>query len=149
MYNADDTYTCPQGHILKSNGSWYKGNNYMFKQYRTRACKGCPARARCTTAKNGKILQRSEFKAYIEESAERVVQDRELYKRRQAIVEHPFGTIKRQWGFDHVMTKRTMARASADVGLIFIAYNLKRILNLTGKSALSNVYLGFYMVGEA
>jgi hypothetical protein len=55
-----------------------------------------------------------------------------LYKQRQAIVEHPFGTIKRQWGFDHVMTKKSMKRASADVGLVFIAYNLKRIMNLIG-----------------
>ncbi len=27
------------------------------------------------------------------------------YKRRQAIVEQPFGTIKRQWGFSYILTK--------------------------------------------
>ena len=45
-------------------------------------------------------------------------------------MEHPFGTIKRQWGFNHIVTKKTINRASSDVGLIFIAYNLKRILKL-------------------
>ncbi len=143
-YNAEhfaydrgqDTYTCPQGHLLKSNGSRYKGRNYYFKQYKTTACKGCPVGELCTTAKqNGKIIQRSEFKEYMEGNARRVAENQDLYRKRQAIVEHPFGTIKRQWGFDHVMTKRTKARASADVGFIFIAYNLKRILNLMGKRA--------------
>lgn len=133
----EDTYTCPQGHILKSNGSWYKTRNYRFKQYRTKACRDCPVREHCTTAKqNGKIVQRSEFKGNIEKNAERVAENRQLYKRRQAIVEHPFGTMKRQWGFDHIMTKKTKARASADVGLVFIAHNLKRILNILAEKGL-------------
>lgn len=131
-YNKQtDTYTCPQGNTLKSNGSTYKGRNYRFKQYKTNKCRTCPVRDLCTTSKvNGKVLQRSEFQGYIEENAQRVLQNPDAYKKRQAIVEHPYGTIKRQWGFDHIMTKRTKQRASADVGLIFIAYNLKRIWNL-------------------
>ena len=51
------------------------------------------------------------------------------YKKRQAIVEHPFGTVKRQWGFDYIIKKRTSETASADFGLIALAYNLKRIIN--------------------
>ena len=58
----------------------------------------------------------------------------ELYQKRQAIVEHPFGTIKRQWGFDYIMTKKTMKRASADVGLVFTAYNLRRIFNILSQN---------------
>ncbi|WP_238719003.1 IS1182 family transposase [Pelagihabitans pacificus] len=126
-----DTYTCPQGHILKSNGSWYKARNYRFKQYKTTACKSCPARHLCTTAKqNGKIVQRSEFTRYIEGNAERVAERPKIYKKRQALVEHPFGTIKRQWGYDHIVTKKGIDRASADFGFIAIAYNLKRLMNL-------------------
>lgn len=130
-----DTYTCPQGHILKSNGSWYRARNYKFKQYKTTACKGCPVRHLCTTARqNGKIVQRSEFTGYIEENAERVAADPETYRKRQAIVEHPFGTIKRQWGFDHIVTKKGIDRASADFGLMAIAYNLRRLLNLGSRA---------------
>lgn len=131
-YNQEnDTYTCPQGNTLKSNGSTYKGRNYRFKQYKTNKCRNCPARALCTTSKvNGKVLQRSEFQQYIERNAQRVLRNPSSYKKRQAIVEHPYGTIKRQWGFDHIITKKTMQRASADVGLIFIAYNLTRIWNI-------------------
>jgi transposase len=131
-YNKDDdTYTCPQGHALKSNGTHYKARNYTFKQYKTKACKTCPVREQCTTAKvNGKIIQRSEFTEYIENNAKRIKKSGELYKKRQAIVEHPFGTIKRQWGFDHIMTKKGMKRASADFGLMALVYNLKRIMNI-------------------
>jgi hypothetical protein len=67
-------------------------------------------------------------------------EDPELYRRRQAIVEHPFGTIKRQWGFDHILSKKGKKRASADVGFIFIAYNLKRILSLMGKKGFREVH---------
>ena len=148
-YNRDtDRYTCPQDNNLKSNGSWYKGNNYRFKQYKTNKCKNCPVRALCTTAKaNGKVLQRSEFHQYIEDNAERVSQKPEAYKRRQAIVEHPYGTIKRQWGFDHVITKNSKQRASADVGFIFIAYNLKRIWNILkeAEARLCENYMTFIM----
>ena len=138
-FNYDDqtdTYTYPQGNTLSSNGSWYKARNYRFKQYKTKACKNCPVRALCTTAQqNGKIIQRSEYTSHIEENAARVAADPDTYKKRQALVEHPFGTMKRQWGFDHIMTKRGMAAASADVGLIALAYNLRRLFNITSQGA--------------
>lgn len=146
-YDANsDSYTCPQGHTLTSNGSWYTARNYRFKQYKTTVCKGCPDRHLCTTAKqNGKIIQRSEFTPYIEGNKERVALASETYKKRQALVEHPFGTIKRQWGFDHIMTKRGIEAASADFGLILTAYNLKRIINIhkvQGKGLIEG-YWGF------
>ena len=131
IYNPDDdAYTCPQGNTLYSNGSWYKARNYTFKQYKTKACKECPVRSKCTTAKaNGKIIQRTQFTQNIQGNAKRVEQSGELYKKRQALVEHPYGTMKRQWGFDHIMTKRGIKAASADFGLIALAYNLRRLFN--------------------
>lgn len=138
-YNAEhfyydpqrDSYRCPQGHVLTSNGNWYRARNYRFKQYRTKACKNCPVRNRCTSARqNGKILQRSEFTTFIESNARRVTQQPDVYKKRQALVEHPFGTIKRQWGFDHIITKKGIPGADADFGLIALAYNLKRLIKL-------------------
>jgi hypothetical protein len=41
------------------------------------------------------------------------------------------------------MTKKTIQRASADVGLVFTAYNLRRILNIIGKEALRRFALAF------
>ncbi len=45
-------------------------------------------------------------------------------------MEHPYGTIKRQWGYSYIMTKKGIAHASADVGLIMTAYNLRRLFNI-------------------
>ncbi len=139
QYNHQtDTYICPEGHTLKSNGSTYKGRNYRFKQYKTNKCKNCLVRNLCTTAKaNGKVIQRSEFQNYIEKNAKRVAGNPAAYKKRQAIVEHPYGTIKRQWGFNHITTKKTKTRAKADVGFIFIAYNLTRIWNIIKQQQIS------------
>ena len=133
-YDMDaDTYTCPQGHRLASNGNRYKARNYTFKQYKTKACKTCPVRSLCTTSKaNGKIIQRSQYSQNIQDNATRVAKDQMLYKKRQALVEHPYGTIKRQWGFDHIVTKKGIRVASADFGLMAIAYNLKRLINIIG-----------------
>jgi len=57
-------------------------------------------------------------------------QNPRLYKKRQAIVEHPYGILKRQWGFYYIMTKKFKKRASADVGLMFFAFNLRRLINI-------------------
>ena len=145
IYNSKtDTYTCPEGNTLTSNQTLYSARNYQFKQYKTNACKLCPARAKCTNAKaNGKIIQRTEFASCIENNARRIARSQQLYKRRQAIVEHPFGTIKRQWGFDHILTKKGMDRASSDAGLIFTAYNLRRIFNIMGFNALMKAFYTF------
>ncbi len=42
-------------------------------------------------------------------------------------------------GFDHILSKKGKKRASADVGFIFIAYNLRQISNLIGEKALKKV----------
>jgi len=131
-----DVYTCPEGEKLTTNGNWYNGKYGRFKQYRTKACKGCQVKMLCTRSKTyGKIIQRSEYATEIEKNKERIENNKALYKKRQSIVEHPFGTIKRQWGFNYIQTKKTRERASADVGLMMIAYNLRRIINILGKNA--------------
>ena len=101
-------------------------------QYKTKHCKICTLRAQCTKSKSGRIIERHEFAGALERNKKAIKERPEIYHQRQALVEHPFGTMKRQWGFDHIMTKKTMKHASADVGFIFLAYNLKRILNIIG-----------------
>jgi transposase len=141
-YNReDDTYTCPGGHIMHTNGSWYKqrssaGNISWFKQYKTKACRKCPLRSQCTRSQKERLIQRSEYADYFERNRINTIEKEHLYKRRQTIVEHPYGTIKRQWGFSYILTKRGKNRASSDVGMMFIAYNLRRIGNILTRQVL-------------
>ena len=132
-FEQGDYYVCPQGKKLTTPGTWHKTRTYHFKRYTTKACMNCPVKDQCTKAKYGKGVQRSEYQQYIIDNKERIEQNKEYYRRRQAIVEHPYGTIKRQWGFNYILTKKYKQRAEADVGLMFIAYNLRRIINILGK----------------
>jgi transposase len=131
-----DYYICPQNQHLTTTGKWHKADAYYFKRYATKACKLCRVKEQCSKAKGGKAIQRSEFHEYIQHNKEKVELNKAIYKRRQAIVEHPYGTIKRQWGFSYIMTKRSIKRASADVGFMMTAYNLRRILNILGTERL-------------
>ena len=137
VYNPkEDTYMCPASETLHSNGNWYVKRNYRVKQYKTRSCKGCKVRSECTKAKTQRIIERHEYSAALQRNKDALKNNPEIYKQRQAVVEHPFGTMKRQWGFDYIMTKKTKSRASSDVGLIFTAYNLRRLINIIGISKL-------------
>jgi transposase len=127
-----DLYICPQGNTLTTTGKIHKAKTYNFKRYTTKACTDCPVKQECSKAKYGKAIQRSEYQDLIENNKNRIRKNETYYKQRQAIVEHPYGTIKRQWGFSYIMTKKYLKRAEADVGLIFTAYNLRRLINLIG-----------------
>jgi transposase len=136
----NDTYTCPQNHRLTTNGNYYQksknGYSYAAKHYKTNACQGCPARTSCTISIKGRLIVRTEFAEYVEQNKLNIEADPATYKKRQSIVEHPYGTIKRQWGYYYVITKKGIKRASADVGLMFIAYNLRRLMNIIDKNLL-------------
>ena len=142
------SYTCPQGHQLTTNGSWYNkerksskrktGTAIRVQHFKTKACKQCPVLNLCTknTRGRGRVIERSEYQAFVDINRRNVEEKESLYQRRQAIIEHNYGTIKRQWNFHYIITKRGIDRASADVGFMFTAYNLRRIFNLIDKKAL-------------
>lgn len=107
-----------------------------FKHYKTGACKTCPERLKCTRSKTGRLIERRIYAENYERNCINTLEKQQLYKRRQTIVEHSFGTIKRQWGFSYILTKCGMYRASSDVGFMFLAYNLRRIISILGKDRL-------------
>ena len=146
-YNKErDEYTCPAGDLLTTNGRWYNKSHgktiNRVKHYKTKACLTCSLFERCTRNKTGRFIERSEHMDLIDANKKRVQQNMDVYRKRQAIVEHPFGVIKRQWDFYYIMTKKSIKHASADVGLIFTAYNLRRIFNLIGKNQLKEYLKG-------
>jgi len=65
---SSDTYKCPADQTLVSNKTWYKNPNYSFKQYKTTACVTCRVKADCTKAKNGKLVQRSEYQDAVDQN---------------------------------------------------------------------------------
>ncbi len=152
-HTATDSYTCPQQEVLNTNGNWYTKHREKYsnlvKHYKTKACATCPVKELCTKNVKGRLIERSEYAPYIEQNKQNILSNPALYKKRQAIVEHPYGIIKRQWGFYYIMTKKGMKRASADVGLIFVAFNLRRLINILGKNVITKFLkeLGFLFFG--
>ncbi len=148
-----DCYTCPQGNTLNTNGKWYNKDrgksSVKIKQYKTKACIACIVKDLCTKNKDGRMIERSEHAAFIEQNKLNIEANKTTYKKRQAIIEHTYGVIKRQWGFYYITTKKGIKRASADVGLMFVAYNLRRLMNIVDKDVFKKFLkeLGFLFFG--
>lgn len=139
-----DEYTCPAGEKLTTNARWYNKASgktiNRVKHYKTKACLSCALFERCTKNKAGRLIERSEHMDLMDANKKRLAEQMQLYRKRQAIVEHPYGVIKRQWDFYYIMTKKSMKHAAADVGLIFTCYNLRRIFNLIDQKQLKKFF---------
>ncbi len=61
------------------------------------------------------------------------------YKRRQSICEHPFGTIKRQWGYTYTLMKGP-GKVDGEINLIGLVYNIKRTLSILGFEKLMKAF---------
>ena len=128
-----DSYTCPQGETLRTTGRWHKKtrerDSYEFKKYRTPACKICPVKQLCTSRTGGREIDRSQYAEAVEQNNKRYQENAQLYRKRQEINEHIFGTIKRQWGYNH--TNLTgLEKVNGEHSLIMLVYNIKRSINI-------------------
>jgi hypothetical protein len=102
----------------------------------TVSCKTCKQKALCTQSKkNGRAIDRSEYADALEANNARVNQNPGYYRQRQAIIEHVFGTQKRQRGFTHTLM-RGKENVLGEVGLMFIGYNLTRCITILGAQRL-------------
>lgn len=135
-YNSQsDTYTCPQGQILTSTGKWHEKKrelkvSYQFKKYRTPGCINCPVKDKCTGRQDGRReIERSEYAESVEKNATNYKKNKELYRKRQEINEHIFGTIKRQWCFNHTHL-RGLEKVNGEMALVMVVYNIRRSLNI-------------------
>jgi len=131
-----DTYTCPQGQTLSTTGTMHKKtrqrDSHLFRKYRTPACKTCTARDLCTGRKDGgREIERSEYADAVEDNLKNLQENTALYKRRQMIIEHIFGTVKRKWGFNYT-DLRGLPKVNGEFALIMTVYNLKRSINILG-----------------
>lgn len=137
VYNkTEDTYTCPQGETLKTTGTWHKKTRerdaHQFKKYRTPACKTCPVKHLCTgREKGGREIDRSEFAEVVQQNTERYKANQQLYRTRQELNEHVFGTIKRVWGYYYTNLKG-LKKVNGEWSLIMTVYNMKRSINILG-----------------
>jgi len=134
-----DAYTCPQGAALTTDGKAYdkvkKGRaTYSVQKYVTDQCLTCIAKLLCTKAKS-KEIERSQYQDVVDENNKRTDENQPLYNKRQQVIEHIFGTIKRSWGYTYTLLKG-IKKVNAEMAIIFTVYNIRRAMSILGVNEL-------------
>lgn len=127
-YHADgDYYECPAGERLPKKTKSTKNRLYL---YTTEACAGCRLKERCTTGKK-RWLSRHFEEDELNAVADRTEANPLMMRRRKAMVEHPFGTLKRRMDGGRFLL-RGLQKVKAEISLAATAYNLTRAINILG-----------------
>ena len=132
---AGDTYRCPPGHLLQRFSAQRKREGRLIFLYRTDACGSCAARAACTTSPRGRYINRWEHEAVLDRLKDRLSSHPEVLKRRKALIEHTYGTIKRVWGYGTLLV-RTLKKVPNEIALVTLTYNIRRALTIVGTQRL-------------
>jgi transposase len=137
-YDASaDAYRCPAGELLRpTERRWQNTSGRVEIRYlgRKAACAACPLRAQCLAPKAScRSIARWEHEEVLERHRTRMEskQAAKLMRRRSAIVEHPFGTLKCRAGYQHFLV-RGFNRVRGEWSLMALCYNFTRVLNILG-----------------
>lgn len=139
-----DCYWCPEGNRLRYDWT-EKGSGKRFYQITNgKICRGCVHYGQCTSAKKGRRITRmvleeikERFEAQYEEPG-----SQEIYKRRKARVELPFGHIKRNLKTDGFLI-RGRNGVNAETSLLATCFNLARMITILGVSGLIERLMAF------
>jgi transposase len=130
-----DAYTCPAGQRLRPmEGRWTNTSGRVEIRYasRSKICRACPSRPKCLSPKASQpIIRRWEHEDVLERHRERMESAGDLMRRRSAIVEHPFGTLKCRAGYRHFLV-RGFDKVRGEWSLMALCYNFTRVLNILG-----------------
>jgi len=129
-YNKEnDCYICPMQNKLNFMRAQKHSNGKDYRVYANyAACNKCPQKSLCTKSRYRQIL-RPPYQDTMDIVDARTKRNKELYRKRQEIVEHPFGTIKAVWGYRQFLC-RTKPKVTAETALAYLAYNLRRVFNI-------------------
>ncbi len=102
-------YVCPAGAALTYRFSTYElGRELQY--YRATGCKTCALKSRCTRNKANRTITREANEHLMEAMAGRMRQQPAKFRLRKTLAEHPFGTIKRYFGYTHFFIERDWPR---------------------------------------
>ena len=132
---AADLYRCPAGALLRPmNGRKRDASGKLHIRYASRrsVCAACPLRQRCL----GKTAKRREIERWVHEDVierhrARMAQAAAVMRRRKALAEHPFGTLKCRAGYRHFLL-RGFDKVRGEWGLMALCYNFTRVLGIIG-----------------
>ena len=129
-----DVYVCPAGAELTHRFNTYELGREL-RYYRASGCKTCALKKQCTRNKANRTITREANEGLMEAMAARMKAQPWKFKLRKTLAEHPFGTIKRWFGYTHFLLKG-LEKVRCEWSLTTLAYNLKRVLNLVSMEKL-------------
>lgn len=150
-YDIDSNqYICPNNKRLSYQATYprRKGGKTVgeFDRYTIKytTCINCPFFKECVTpsqqkSSQGRSIDRCVYELAREKNNEQFNARKTEYKKRQAIVEHPFGTIKRQWGMYYTLLK-TKPKVTTEISIIFLCYNFRRAMSILGREGLKKAF---------
>ncbi len=135
-YDAEaDAYRCPAGALLmptKGRKTNTGGRIEIRYVSRKAVCDACPLRSRCVTGKAPtRTLHRWEHEDVLERHRARMRDAGALMRRRAALAEHPFGTLKCRAGYRHFLV-RGFDKVRGEWSLMALCYNFARVLSIVG-----------------
>lgn len=134
IYDAEnDQYRCPAGQALSWRSSRIE-HGLNLHRYWSSCCQQCDLKAQCTPGTERRVA-RWEHEDVLDAMQTRLDQAPDSMRIRRQTVEHPFGTLKAWMGATHFLTK-TLDHVSTEMSLHVLAYNLKRVMNILGTTAL-------------
>ena len=130
LYNEkSDTYICPMGETLFPHNKKTADRRNFFNKT---ACAKCEYTDICTKGERGyRTVTRNQYAKIYEETDKRTSENMAIYKLRQQIVEHPFGTVKFTMN-GYYFLLRTRRKVRSEIALLFLGYNLKRAYKVLG-----------------
>lgn len=139
IYNEEtDTYTCPNDQTLYPQKHKHVTKRKAQSYRNIKACRGCSLREKCTIAAYRSVNHGAYHPEY-ERVKQRIKEQPELLAKRGSIVEHPFGNIKRDILIGGFLVKG-LRMVNAELSLAELAYNMKRVFKIMGKSPSNFVY---------
>jgi len=133
-----DCYFCPAGQRLSYAGTDTSSKNKGKRHYRVEepgVCHRCIYYGQCTSAKLGRKIVRLALEEFKEKFEAQYAASQEIYARRKARAELPFGHFKRNLKVDGFLL-RGKEGAIAETSLLGTCFNLARLITIVGISAL-------------
>jgi transposase len=137
LYDAKaDLYRCPAGAELRPVPTRKrKADGKQVVRYLSRpsVCHRCPLRQRCLGLRGKRReVERWDGEDVIDRHRARMrAAGADMMRRRKALVEHPFGTLKCRAGYRHFLV-RGLQKVRGEWSLMALCYNFSRVLRILG-----------------
>ncbi len=144
----NDCVICPNNRTLIASRKRNADRGHEYGSRKT--CKGCPDLKACTNdnKQQYRTFTLNPYYEYVEKQLEINKVSKNILSQRKCIVEHPFGTIKRDMNQGRFLTKG-LESVRGEFMFTALAYNIKRVFNILGFNKMMDSINAFFRRGSS